>query len=54
MFYPVKVLNPKGKVVKIISRQKLSERHWKEMFDHPKNDRDYKAKRGKPSRLKAG
>jgi hypothetical protein len=54
MFYPVKVLNPKGKVLKIISRQELSQRHWRKMFSHPKNDGEYKVNRDVARRKKAG
>lgn len=54
MFHQVKVLDPKGKIVKIISRQKLSERHWNEMFNHPKNDSEYKVNKRKSKILKAG
>ena len=29
MFYDVKILNPKGKIIKIISGQELGKRYWK-------------------------
>ena len=29
MFYPVRVLNPKEKLIEVISSKKLSARHWK-------------------------
>jgi hypothetical protein len=54
MLHQVKVLDPKGKIVKIISRQKLSERHWTERFNHPKNDRENKISKENSKRLKTG
>jgi hypothetical protein len=32
MFYDVKIINPQGKIKKIISRQELGKRHWKDFF----------------------
>jgi hypothetical protein len=54
MFYPVKILNPKGNVVKIISRKELSQRHWREVFSHPKNDGEHKPNKDVSRRKKAG
>ena len=33
MFYPVKILNPKGKVKKIITPKSLSQRYWGDFFN---------------------
>jgi hypothetical protein len=33
MFYPVKILNPKGKVKKILTSKSLSQRYWGDFFD---------------------
>jgi hypothetical protein len=32
MIYDVKILSPQGKTKKIISRQELGKRHWKDFF----------------------
>ena len=32
MFYEVKILNPQGKIIKIISGQELGKRYWKAFF----------------------
>ena len=32
MFYDVKILNPQGKIIKIISGQELGKRYWKAFF----------------------
>jgi hypothetical protein len=32
MFYEVKILDPQGKVKKVLSRQELGKRHWKDFF----------------------
>lgn len=34
MFYPVKILNAKGKLKKWISSKALNERHWKGFFEN--------------------
>jgi hypothetical protein len=39
MFYDVKILNPQGKIKKIISRQELGKRHWKDFFIANANNR---------------
>ncbi len=33
MFYPVKVTDAKGKVKKVLSSKKLSNKYWKDVFD---------------------
>jgi len=33
MFYPVKILNPKGKVKKVVTPKSLSQRYWGDFFD---------------------
>ncbi|MBT3508905.1 MAG: hypothetical protein HN472_05095 [Nitrospina sp.] len=37
MFYDVKVLNPQGKVKKIISEQELSTKYWNAFYTHEAN-----------------
>ena len=32
MFYEVKILDPQGKIIKIISGQELGKRYWKAFF----------------------
>ncbi len=36
MFYPVKVTDAKGKVKKILSSKKLSNKYWKDVFEETK------------------
>jgi hypothetical protein len=33
MFYPVKILNSKGKVKKVVTTKSLSQRYWGDFFD---------------------
>jgi hypothetical protein len=33
MFYDVKILNPQGKTLKIVSGEELRARHWEEFYD---------------------
>ncbi len=37
MFYDVKILNPQGKIKKIILGQELSARHWKSFYNTEAN-----------------
>jgi hypothetical protein len=37
MFYDVKVLNPQGKIKKIISRQELAKRYWEGFYNTEAN-----------------
>ena len=32
MFYEVKVINPQGKIKKVVSSKELAKRHWKDFF----------------------
>jgi len=36
MFYPVKILNSKGKMLKVLSSEALANRHWKLFADRIK------------------
>jgi hypothetical protein len=48
MFYPVSVLDPKNKLVEIISSKKLSARHWrafKKKFNEKKITKSEKPRR---------
>jgi|GEM_PF-5555605 len=38
MFYPVKILDGKGKIKKWISSKSLNERHWKGFFEKTGKD----------------
>jgi len=53
MFYPVKVLNFKGKVKKIITPKSLSQRYWGDFFDQntKKKNRALKAKDRKTRKM---
>ena len=46
MFYPVKILNSKGKVKKVVAPKSLSQRYWGDFFDQniKKNNRTLKLK----------
>jgi hypothetical protein len=46
MFYPVKILDEKGKVKKVLSSKKLSKEYWDKIFDQTKK-RAPKAGKGK-------
>lgn len=52
MFYPVKILDEKGKVKKVLSSKKLSQEYWDKIFDDTKK-RAPKAGKGKRAQSKA-
>ena len=52
MFYPVKVLDEKGKVKKVLNSKKLSKEYWDKIFDQTKK-RAPKAGKGKRTNRKA-
>ncbi|GJL79548.1 MAG: hypothetical protein NPINA01_25370 [Nitrospinaceae bacterium] len=51
MFYEVKILNPKGKVKKVVSPSQLSKRYWNDFYIKLNPARDEKSRRKQRSSI---
>ena len=52
MFHQVKIIDPKGKVKKILSPKKLSKSYWGEFFDPDNKSRQKSPRRKKTKPIK--